>query len=54
LAIASLFLPLRSWCARHDGGSGGSVFFVFAIINAATTTFVARLYRYAPPSPRRE
>lgn len=53
LTLASLFLPLRDALATIDGGSGGSVFLVFALINAVSIVGVARWYRTEQPRPER-
>ncbi|CEH14491.1 Permease of the major facilitator superfamily [Ceraceosorus bombacis] len=46
LLIASFFLPLRNLLASVDGGSGGSVFAIFAVINAASVLGIQRWYAY--------
>ncbi|PWN90981.1 general substrate transporter [Acaromyces ingoldii] len=46
VALASLFLPLRQLATRFDGQTGGSVFLLFTLINAATAWGVSSFYAY--------
>ncbi|CAD6892749.1 unnamed protein product [Tilletia controversa] len=45
-AVGSLFLPVRSALANLDGGQGGSVFIIFAVVNATSAIVIGRRYRY--------
>ncbi|KAK0566066.1 Bifunctional purine biosynthesis protein PurH [Tilletia horrida] len=45
-AVGSLFLPIRSALAGLDGGQGGSVFWIFAVINATSAVVIGRRYQY--------
>ncbi|KAK0531053.1 Bifunctional purine biosynthesis protein PurH [Tilletia horrida] len=45
-AVGSLFLPIRSALANLDGGQGGSVFWIFAVVNATSAVVISRRYRY--------
>ncbi|KAL9938802.1 hypothetical protein V8E36_002521 [Tilletia maclaganii] len=44
--VGSLFLPVQSALANLDGGQGGSVFWIFAVVNAVSAVVIGRRYRY--------
>ncbi|KAE8211192.1 hypothetical protein CF327_g5032 [Tilletia walkeri] len=44
--VGSLFLPVRSALANLDGGQGGSVFWIFAVVNATSAFVLSLKYRY--------
>lgn len=47
--VGSAFLPLRTWLSDWDTHhTGGSVFYIFAVINFVTALLVYKTYRYTP------
>jgi uncharacterized membrane protein len=46
IILASLFLPLKNTFAKYDDSNGGSIFFVFVVINTLTVIGITRFYSY--------
>ncbi|KDN38031.1 general substrate transporter [Tilletiaria anomala UBC 951] len=53
IVLASSFLPLRYFFASIDGGRGGSIFWVFTVVNTLTFFVVLKKYRYSGDEMRR-
>jgi len=49
IAVAAGFQPLRRFLGAWDHNTGGLVFAVFAVANAAFALALARVYQYEPP-----